>query len=56
MTKDKIAKLTENEAFNLGKECKDKGYSEHYDPYRNMNTLEGNISKLQASWFEGYNA
>ena len=56
MIKDRVLKITEKEAFYLGKECKNKGYSEHYDPYRNLNTLNSNVSKLQASWFAGYNS
>ncbi len=54
MTKERVCELSENEAFVLGKECKENGFSIYYDPYRNIDTTKGNLYKLQDSWHKGW--
>ena len=56
MAKERILELSEEEAFELGKECKEQGYSIYYDPYRNLDTRINNIYKLQNAWHNGWNS
>lgn len=56
MAKERILELSEEEAFKLGKKCKEQGYSIYYDPYRNLDTRTNNISKLQNAWHNGWNS
>jgi hypothetical protein len=43
------------EAFRNGKECKIKGYSINYNPYRNIDITKCHtLSILYTSWIEGW--
>lgn len=52
MTKEHLLKLTPKEAFNHGVKSKSKGFSEHYNPYRNFSDKK--ICSLSNAWELGY--
>jgi len=56
MSKNNVTEITNEQAFTLGVKCKEDGFSEHYNPYRNLDTQKDNIAELQNSWFKGYNS
>lgn len=56
MNKKEFLKMSPLEAFKHGKHCKKEGYSEEYNPYRNLDFLcNENISLLYSAWIEGWN-
>ena len=56
MTKKELLNFSPLEAFEHGKMCKQKGYSEEYNPYRNYDFLcNETASLLYSAWIDGWN-